>query len=438
MKMENTNTDKITNKDKLKQIVTQGLINSINPFFLTKEFIGNTKLLEKLNIFTMNKGVNIDKYIVRLFGDKDNKSININRSLFGFMFIGLNVLHITQTYLNLPFRFIHFERLNLNSHILLIFISYSAYFLVKEALCLREIEHHKKDDVKELFQEENNIVLKRMYKLGDYIDTVNIKKKKLPFMLGVDKNGKVIIGDYFEMKNVLIAGLPGGGKSVMVNSFIQSLMYFNGNISFVLVDFKTVELCYYEDFDNVTFIEKLTEFDNILDKLLAEMEKRYQAMRRKATNISQMDSKEYPFIMLVIDEVSEIKLNSINDKDSENIEKKVIRLQNKGRAAGIFTLIATQKPDSKQLNPNIKSNANVIMSCKISNKVTQNIVGVKGTETLSKGEFKTVLEGEEEGQIYKGFFLDMSETRPKDHITFTKLKKIKEKTGGVILEKTYN
>jgi hypothetical protein len=103
-----------------------------------------------------------------------------------------------------------------------------------------------------------------------------------------------------------------------------------------------------------------------------------------------------------------------------------------GRAACIVTVIATQKPNHRQLNPDIKSNSNVTISCKIANKVTQNIVGVSGTENLEQGEFKTVLEGQTEGQIYKGFYVDMSEDCPQDHLNYNQILKVK---GVVSLEK---
>jgi DNA segregation ATPase FtsK/SpoIIIE-like protein len=426
-------------KDSVKNSIEQGLINMINPLYHIREFIGAeglNKILKKVKLSD-----NTCKYIGEFIGlnleEKDREIIKKNRLVFMCMTGGLWLFQLIQTLFEPIFFPLDLKKLSLGSHLILMVASSSLYFIIKTRFVFKIKED---DSDKNIYNSDDNSspYLKKTYKLSDYLATTPIKESlRLPFLLGVNTKGQVIVADLAQLKNILIAGIPGGGKSVILNSFITSLNYLSGRYNqdclFILVDFKSVELCFYNKFDNTVFVETLEDFEKKLDKLLAEMERRYKAMKGKATNVCKLSNREdFPFIILVIDEVSEIKLNAKDDKEAERIERKVIRLQNKGRAACIVTIIATQKPNHRQLNPDIKSNSNVTVSCKIANKVTQNIVGVAGTEMLEPGEFKTVLEGQTEGQIYKSFYVDMSEDCPRDHLNYNQILKVK---GGIDLEK---
>ena len=422
-------------KDSFKESVKQGLINMINPCYNIREFIGAENLNNFFKKIKLNDKVSkvIGKFIGLDLESKDAEIIKKNWIVFVTMTGTLWLFQLVQTLFE-PFHFIiDLKSLSLGAHLLLMGVSYSFYFIIKTRFAFVQEPEAKEDKkLNEIDYNGNSSPhLKKTYKLSDYLSTTPIKEDlMLPFLLGVDARGRVIVADLAKLKNILIAGAPGGGKSVILNSFITGLNFLCGrngqDCLFILVDFKSVELCYYEKFDNTVFVETLEDFEKKLDKLLAEMERRYKVMRGRATNVCKLSNKEdFPFIVLVIDEVSEIKLNAEDNDETRRIEKKVIRLQNKGRAACIVTVIATQKPNKDQLNPDIKSNANVTISCKIVNGVTQNIVGVKGTERLEQGEFKTVLEGQEEGQIYKGFYVDMSENCPQDHLNYYQILAVK-------------
>lgn len=429
----------------MSNIIQKGLANMVNPCYNIREFVGAEGLNNIFKKIKLKDSISkiIAQFLELNLEDKDGGIVKKNRTLLLSIIGVLWGFQLIQTLLE-PFPFpLKYKNLSLGAHLILMACSYSLYFIFKAKFVFAY-----KPEVKEATETKINANndnssphLKKTYKLSDYLETTPIKKDmRLPFLLGVDTNGKVIVADLAQLKNILIAGIPGGGKSVILNSLITGLNYLCGrhkqDCLFILVDFKSVELCYYEKFDNTIFVETLEDFEKKLDKLLAEMERRYKAMKGKATNVCKLSNKEnFPFIVLVIDEVSEIKLNAKDDEESKRIEKKVIRLQNKGRAACIVTVIATQKPNAKQLNPDIKSNSNIVISCKIANQVTQNIVGVNGTELLEQGEFKTVLEGQIEGQIYKGFYVDMSEDCPQDHLNYNQILKVKGVESVVNLDK---
>lgn len=425
--------------------IKKGLINMINPLYNIREFVGAECLNNIIKKFKLSEAIskNIEKFLEIDLNSKDYGIIKKNRIVFAYMTGALWGFQLLQATLE-PFPFpLKLKNLDFGAHLLLMLCSYSLYFIFKAKFVFAY-----KPEVKEVTESKINANndnssphLKKTYKLSDYLETTPIKKDlRLPFLLGVNANGQVVVADLAQLKNILIAGIPGGGKSVILNALLTGLNYLCGrhdqDCLFILVDFKAVELCYYKKFDNTIFVKTIEDFEKKLDKLLAEMERRYKMMEGRATNVCKLSNKkDFPFIILVIDEVSEIRLNANDKAESDRIEKKIIRLQNKGRAACIVTVIATQKPNERQLNPDIKSNSNVTISCKIANKVTQNIVGVNGTELLEQGEFKTVLEGQTEGQIYKGFYVDMSEDCPEDHLNYNQILKVKGVESVVNLDK---
>lgn len=248
---------------------------------------------------------------------------------------------------------------------------------------------------------------KERYPLPDYIYTANVKGKRLPYIRGLDENGKVIVGDLKKDKALFVAGVPGAGKSVLESVMLQTSNFYNPDLFHVMVDFKGgVELAYYEDFDNTICIETVDDFAKFLDLLEKEMDERYALIRKKYQHIDKYndnvgEKEKRPPILLTIDEASEIRMNTTKDK-AKAIEDKLVVLMNKGRAAGIYFLICTQRPDAEQFDPRIKAHCQLKFSGRIIDKVTQNIVGVKDTEDLEVGFFKT-----NQGNVYYSLFVDM-------------------------------
>src|SRR3990167_855786 len=72
-------------------------------------------------------------------------------------------------------------------------------------------------------------------------------KRPLLFALGRDVSGKPIYADLAKMPHMLIAGATGSGKSVMIHSFMMSLLYRSTPefLRLIVVDQKRVELSAY-------------------------------------------------------------------------------------------------------------------------------------------------------------------------------------------------
>lgn len=243
--------------------------------------------------------------------------------------------------------------------------------------------------------------------------------------MGVDLYGKVIRKDLRKMPHMLVSGATGAGKSVFINTVIKSLTTQNSPdiMRMVLIDPKQVELAHWEGDahmdDPVIYnvsgaISKLQELTEIMDA-------RYTTLRKAGAKSIEKYSGNMPYILVVIDEFADlimskekIKTNDALGRSMEGelfgsqIENTVVRLAQKGRAAGIHLVIGTQKPIVKVLTGLIKANipTRVAFMC-TSHTDSQVIIDTKGAEELLGAGDMLFQDPSTKGlQRLQGFYLD--------------------------------
>jgi len=281
---------------------------------------------------------------------------------------------------------------------------------------------------------------KDCYPFQEYINKIDekeIKNKSIPAVIGVDEKENTVIIDFAKVKNLFIAGEPGGGKSVLTNVIIQSLMILNNNIMFIMVDLKEgVELSDYDNFKNTIVISNIKELQKIINKINEIMIDRLQKIRKTENCKNYFDynnkknTKNMSEIFLIIDELAEIKLNSSSKGRSEE-ETQLLQIGQKARAAGIYIVGATQRPSGEQINTDFRAIFQKAISFCISTKETQRMTKVPDTEKLKPGEFKTNI-WNQTSRIYKAFLVDSKHNKIYDDLKHV-LKD--EKTLINILEK---
>jgi hypothetical protein len=181
----------------------------------------------------------------------------------------------------------------------------------------------------------------------------------LPLALGVSTAGDPIVVDLARMPHLLIAGTTGSGKSVGLNTMIQSLLtrLSSSQCNFIMIDPKMLELSSYEGIPHL-LAPVVTEPESAVRALQwvgGEMDRRYQLMKglnvRNLASYNAACAERMPYIVVVIDEVADLMMVAEQD-----IEHAVQRLAQKARAAGIHLIMATQRPSVDVLTGTIKAN----------------------------------------------------------------------------------
>ncbi|MFA5460052.1 MAG: FtsK/SpoIIIE domain-containing protein [Candidatus Paceibacterota bacterium] len=262
--------------------------------------------------------------------------------------------------------------------------------------------------ISEIRQQENNLRIykiiflvsskfKDKYLFDEYINYVNpstVKKMELPFILGVDEKENIYLEDLTKLCHMFVSGESNTGKSCFLNQFIQSLMVFRNNvIQFYLVDLKEgIEMSDYLGFKNCLIVSNTKELIQIITHLENEMIKRLNTIKNtaKCKNILQYNKntsakQKMNYIIFLVDEFATIKLNG----DTKEVEMKLLSILQKGRAAGIYCIGATQRPSGNQLNTDVRAGFLYNISLRVKTKETQRMTKILGTELLKVGEFKS-------------------------------------------------
>lgn len=192
-------------------------------------------------------------------------------------------------------------------------------------------------------------------------DEIANHNKHLPFGLGKNINGDILVADLQKMPHLLIAGATGSGKSVLTNGIIVSLLMNMSpdEVKFIMVDPKQVELSDYNGIPHL-LTPVITEMDKVVNALkwtIAEMERRYTLFKdAKVRNLEGynklMGFSAIPYIVLVVDEMADMMM-STNKVETESA---IVRLAQKARATGIHLVLATQRPSVDVITGLIKAN----------------------------------------------------------------------------------
>ena len=161
--------------------------------------------------------------------------------------------------------------------------------------------------------------------------------------VGVDVDGNQVSIRLRE-SNALVAGLPGGGKSGFLNSLIASAVGCGPSVRLVFVDPKRVELAAWRG----ACARIATEDDDflpLLNDLADEVNARYAYLAENGLRKFDTFDAAHPLVVLVIDEMAEV-VSSADAKRDKAHAAAIRLLVQKGRAAGICVVAATQRPSS--------------------------------------------------------------------------------------------
>ena len=231
-------------------------------------------------------------------------------------------------------------------------------------------------------------------------------RASIPILLGRDISGKVYMTDLAKAPHLLIAGSTGSGKSVCMNTLIMSLLFrFSPDeLKLIMVDPKVVELEMYRPIPHL-----ITPVVNDPKKVplalrwgVNEMERRYMVLAKvKAKNLAAFNSRppdpqpvlddygnvvpqKLPILIIIIDELADIMMTDAKS----DVETSICRIAQKGRAAGLHLVIATQSPRKDVVTGLIKTNFPTKIAFRVSTGMDSRVIldAVGAEKLLGNGD----------------------------------------------------
>ena len=201
-----------------------------------------------------------------------------------------------------------------------------------------------------------------------------------PACLGTDAQGNTLALDISSLPHMIVSGSTGSGKSVLINSIITSILFRRtpSTHRFILIDPKEVEFTQFSGIPHLyhPIITDTRDAVSILGQLCAIMDQRYQQLRQIGAR--DVDGTNLPRIIIVIDELADLILTS-----KKSVEESIIRIAQKGRAAGIHLIISTQQPRAAVLTGLIRANIPCKVALKTATATDSRIsLGYNGAEKL--------------------------------------------------------
>jgi len=213
-------------------------------------------------------------------------------------------------------------------------------------------------------------------------DVFNESRAKLPLALGKNRTGEPIIVDLAAMPHLLVGGATGSGKSIMLQTIINSLLINEKQfINFALIDPKRVEFSYYNSLSQLygPVARDVDGAMSLLERLVAEMENRFAKLEKAGVRDINSYKGRMPYIVVVIDELADLMM--VSKKSTQGY---ICRLAQKSRACGIHLIIATQRPSVDVVTGLIKANFPARLSCQVSSAIDSRILlDRNGAERLS-------------------------------------------------------
>jgi S-DNA-T family DNA segregation ATPase FtsK/SpoIIIE len=236
------------------------------------------------------------------------------------------------------------------------------------------------------------------------IDIPNQERVPIPFQrfqlngahpltipLGIDGDNQPIAINLGKLPHLLVAGTTNSGKSTWINTAISTLIKRTAPevLRLVLIDPKEVEFASYAGTPHLwcPVVTDTRKAQHALKALVDEMTHRYSVIREAgyrnvesfnaAVDSGRINATALPYLVAVVDELADLIMMD------KAIEPLLVRLAQKGRAAAIHLLLATQRPEVKVVTGLLKSNIPARIAFQVANHHDSGVIlDQTGAQTL--------------------------------------------------------
>jgi len=168
--------------------------------------------------------------------------------------------------------------------------------------------------------------------------------------------------------HLLVAGQTGGGKSTFLRQLIVHLFTHEKDCKFLLIDLKGgLEFSMFENRKSfvvvphvLAAVEQLNRINTLLDERMAFLKENQSKDIDSYFTKEKKPEKAISLFrqIIVVDEAAEMFLagHHAKSKDVQAARGILSRIARQGRAVGVHLIVATQRPDSRSLDPQVKAN----------------------------------------------------------------------------------
>jgi S-DNA-T family DNA segregation ATPase FtsK/SpoIIIE len=252
-------------------------------------------------------------------------------------------------------------------------------------------------------EKKSTLGLRSMLELEEFEDG-----GALTLAIGKSIVGKPVFADLAKMPHLLVAGATRTGKSVTLQNLLISLLYKNSpyDLKLIILDPKRVEFTAYNNLPHLytPIIKEPKGAIKALSWAIQEMERRYEVLADNGqVNVGDYNKKvlapalekarkklketgeepknlppKLPYIVIIFDEYNDFMLSY-----PKEISPLITSLTQKGRAAGVHLILATQRPDVKVITGTIKANIPARIALKTTSQIdSRTILDSAGAEDL--------------------------------------------------------
>lgn len=213
--------------------------------------------------------------------------------------------------------------------------------------------------------------------------------------IGTEIDGRPALLPIVDAPHTLVAGSSGGGKTVCLHTILAQLLaaHTPAQLQVALIDLKRVELIKWERAPHVAVpvADDARKAITQLRGLVLNMERRYKLLARiGARDITEandllpdLGADPLSYVLCVADELAELMMES-----RKEVEPLLVRLAQKGRAAGVHLILATQYPKSEVVTGLLRVNLPTRIAFGVTDKTASRVVlDQNGAEDLlGKGD----------------------------------------------------
>lgn len=175
---------------------------------------------------------------------------------------------------------------------------------------------------------------------------------------------KALQGDFIPINNkiqwnfrkcphALISGVTGKGKTYFLAYLIKSFLLLKADIK--ILDPKISDLSYLENLFKDCVASSPLQIAKILRETTENMNSRYEQFKKLSSYRFGKDYKDYGYrpIVIIFDEMAAF-MASVDKKLSKEVNDYMAEIVMKGRQAGVFMILTTQRPDADVIRTSIR------------------------------------------------------------------------------------